>query len=50
MISAQRSRLEDVRGRLQELLQLVDQPLSSAGTPAPDASAAPAATPPPANP
>jgi hypothetical protein len=27
VISAQRSRLDEVRGRLQELLQLVDQPL-----------------------
>jgi hypothetical protein len=33
VISAQRSRLDDVRGRLQELLQLVEQPVP--GTTAP---------------
>jgi hypothetical protein len=36
LISAQRSRLDEVRGRLQELLQLVEQPLpgTSSATPA----------------
>jgi len=39
LISAQRSRLDEVRGRLQELIQLLDQPL-------PGAAQAPAAQPP----
>jgi hypothetical protein len=46
LISAQRSRLDEVRGRLQDLLQLVEQPLPGAATPAPDGSQSP----PPANP
>jgi uncharacterized coiled-coil protein SlyX len=46
MINAQRARLDDVRGRLQELLQIVEQPLPGAAAPAPDASQSP----PPANP
>jgi uncharacterized coiled-coil protein SlyX len=46
MINAQRARLDDVRGRLQELLQLVEQPLTGAAAPAPEASQSP----PPASP
>lgn len=33
LISAQRSRLDEVRGRLQELIQLLDQPLPGAAEP-----------------
>ena len=47
VISAQRTRLDEVRGRLQELLQVVDQPLP--GTAAPEAPVT-EATPPPENP
>jgi uncharacterized coiled-coil protein SlyX len=46
VITAQRSRLDEVRGRLQELLQLVDQPVAGAGTTA----TAPPAEPPAENP
>ncbi|HTO09814.1 MAG TPA: hypothetical protein VMR86_22375 [Myxococcota bacterium] len=46
MISAQRSRLDEVRGRVQELLQLVDQPLAGPAAPTPDAPQSP----PPSNP
>ena len=36
LISAQRSRLDEVRGRLQELIQLLDQPLAgTADSPSP---------------
>jgi uncharacterized coiled-coil protein SlyX len=38
VISAQRSRLDEVRGRLQELLQLVDQPVPGAAPTAPATS------------
>jgi len=43
VISAQRSRLDEVRGRLQELLQLVEQPVpeTSATTPPSEAPEAP---------
>ncbi|HTO70946.1 MAG TPA: hypothetical protein VMR31_13880 [Myxococcota bacterium] len=41
VISAQRSRLEEVRGRLQEVVQLLDQPLPGA-TPTNDTPPAPA--------
>ena len=46
MINAQRGRLDEVKSRLQELLQLVEQPLPGAATPATDAPQ----TPPPASP
>jgi hypothetical protein len=46
LISAQRARLDEVRGHLQELLQLVDTPLAGSA-PAP---AAPTPTPTPASP
>ena len=41
IISAQRTRLDEVRGRVQELLQLLDQPVPGAApaTPSPGASA-----------
>jgi hypothetical protein len=43
VISAQRTRLDAVRGRLQELLQLVDQPMpGAASTAAPEPAPAPA--------
>src|SRR5262245_26769669 len=35
VISAQRTRLDEVRGRLQELLQLVDQPLPGTASESP---------------
>jgi uncharacterized coiled-coil protein SlyX len=39
VISAQRSRLDEVHGRLQELLQLVEQPVPSTSAPAAPAEA-----------
>jgi hypothetical protein len=36
LINAQRTRLDEVRGRLQELLQLVDQPVAGAPPVAPE--------------
>jgi hypothetical protein len=36
LINAQRARLDEVRGRVQELLQLVDQPVAGAMPAAPD--------------
>ena len=39
LINAQRHRLDEVRGRVQELLQLVEQPV--AGTPPPSSEPAP---------
>jgi uncharacterized coiled-coil protein SlyX len=39
VISAQRSRLDEVHGRLQELLQLVEQPVPGATAPTPPTEA-----------
>jgi hypothetical protein len=36
LINAQRNRLDEVRGRVQELLQLVDQPVTGAAPVAPE--------------
>jgi len=50
LITAQRGRIDEVRGRLQELLQLIDQPLPGAMTPAPADAPAPEPTPAPESP
>ena len=38
LINAQRTRLDEVRGRVQELLQLVDQPVTGSAPVAPEAA------------
>jgi hypothetical protein len=40
LINAQRSRLDEVRGRVQELLQLVEQPVAGAPPAAPETAPA----------
>ena len=39
LINAQRSRLDEVRGRVQELLQLVEQPVAGTPHPTPETAA-----------
>jgi uncharacterized coiled-coil protein SlyX len=50
LISAQRARLDEVRGHLQQLLQLVESPLPGSAPAASDTATPTPASPPPASP
>ncbi|HTO55142.1 MAG TPA: hypothetical protein VMR50_17295 [Myxococcota bacterium] len=50
LINAQRARLDEVRGHLQELLQLVDAPLPGSAPASPAAPTSTSASPPPESP